>query len=116
MPVVRTRGSPARTASVRKAATRCFLWIVELIAVQNAVLWRISAHSVTAVQCAVAGFLLAVTPASAQDYDTTRHAAEQGDADAQAARWYRKSAEQGAAAAPVDLGISYNAGVGVPAP
>ena len=47
-------------------------------------------------------------------HDTTRHAAEQGHADAQAASWYRKSAARGAAAAPVDLGISYNAGVGVP--
>ena len=33
--------------------------------------------------CVAAVFLLAVTPASAQDYEATRHAAEQGDADAQ---------------------------------
>ena len=33
--------------------------------------------------CVAVGFLLAVTPASAQDYEATRHAAEQGDADAQ---------------------------------
>ena len=63
-------------------------------------------------------FLLAVTPASAQDYEATRHAAEQGDADAQfnlgfayatgegvpqddaeAVRWFRLAAEQGNALA-----------------
>ena len=33
--------------------------------------------------CVAAGFLLVVTPAGAQDYEATRHAAEQGDADAQ---------------------------------
>ena len=33
--------------------------------------------------CVAAGFLLAVTPAGAQDYEATRHAAEQGDASAQ---------------------------------
>ena len=33
--------------------------------------------------CVAAVFLLAVTPASAQDYEATRLAAEQGDADAQ---------------------------------
>ena len=64
--------------------------------------------------CAAAGVLLAVTPARAQEYDATRHAAEQGDAaaqhtlgimyanglgvpqdDAEAVRWYRLAAEQG---------------------
>ena len=64
--------------------------------------------------CVAAGFLLAVTPASAQDqdYEATRHAAEQGNADAQnnlgfmydkgrgvqqdyaeAVRWYRLAAD-----------------------
>ena len=90
---------------------RCFRCFRELHCCTSSALWRICC---TFVHSAVAGFLLAVTPASAQDYDTTRHAAEQGNADAQAASWYRKSAEQGAAAAQVDLGISYNAGVGVP--
>ena len=71
--------------------------------------------------CVAAGFLLAVTPASAQDqdYEATRHAAERGDADAQlnlgfrydtgrgvpqddaeAVRWYRLAAKQGNALAP----------------
>ena len=42
-------------------------------------------------------FLLAVTPANAQDYEATRHAAEQGDADAQ-----------------FNLGVAYATGEGVP--
>ena len=44
-----------------------------------------------------AGFLRAVTPASAQDDEATRHAAEQGDADAQ-----------------FNLGVAYENGEGVP--
>ena len=78
-------------------------------------------------------FLLAVTPASAQDYEATRHAAEQGDADAQfnvgvayatgegvpqddaeAAQWYRLAAEQGDASAQLNLGVIYGTGRGVP--
>ena len=73
--------------------------------------------------CVAAVFLLAVTPACAQDYEATRHAAEQGDADAQynlkvaygtgegvaqddaeAVRWYRLAAEQGNAGAQLALG------------
>ena len=89
-----------RTHRLREqGGRRCFR---ELHRCTSSALWLICC---TFVHGAVAGFLLAVTPASDQDYDTTRHAAE---------RWYRKSAEQGAAAAQVDLGISYNAGVGVP--
>ena len=68
--------------------------------------------------CAAAVVLLAVTPARAQDDEARRHAAEQGDADAQftlgfryeyglgvpqddaeAVRWYRLAAEQGNASA-----------------
>ena len=83
--------------------------------------------------CVAAVFLLAVTPASAQDYEATRHAAEQGDADAQvnlgymydngrgvpqddaeAVRWYRLAAEQGNARAQFFLGGEYAAGDGVP--
>ena len=83
--------------------------------------------------CVTAVFLLAVTPASAQDYEATRHAAEQGDADAQfnlgdmyangrgvpqddaeAVRWYRLAAEQGHASAQFDLGFGYANGRGVP--
>ncbi len=47
--------------------------------------------------CTAAVFLLAVTPASAQAYEATRHAAEQADADAQ-----------------VTLGVMYASGRGVP--
>ena len=47
--------------------------------------------------CVATGFLLAVTPAGAQDYEATRHAAEQGDADAQ-----------------FNLGFMYATGRGVP--
>ena len=47
--------------------------------------------------CVAAVFLLAVTPASAQDYEATRLAAEQGDADAQ-----------------FNLGVMYGNGRGVP--
>ena len=47
--------------------------------------------------CVAAGFLLAVTSASAQDYEETRQAAEQGDADAQ-----------------YTLGAMYGTGEGVP--
>ena len=76
--------------------------------------------------CMAAGFLLAVTPASAQDqdYEAIRHAAERSaDADAQnssrvhvrkglgvpqdyaeAVRWYRLAAEQGNANAQYSLG------------
>ena len=80
-----------------------------------------------------AGFLLAVTPASAQDYESIRHAAEQGIARAQltlgfmyangegvpqdaaeAVRWYRLAAEQGHASAQYDLGVTYGTGEGVP--
>ena len=76
---------------------------------------------------------LAVTPASAQAYEATRHAAEQGDADAQldlgvryatgegvpqdaaeAIRWYRLAAEQGDASAQYNLGVRYGKGEGVP--
>ena len=83
--------------------------------------------------CAVAWFLLAVTPASAQDYEALRHAAEQGDAraqhdlgvgyatgegvpqdDAEAVRWYRLAAEQGLAESQVNLGGMYDNGRGVP--
>ena len=83
--------------------------------------------------CVAAGFLLAVTPASAQDYEATRHAAEQGDADAQfnlgdmyatgegvpqddaeAAQWYRLAVEQGDAIAQYNLGVMYNTGRSVP--
>ena len=83
--------------------------------------------------CVAAGFLLAVSPASAQDYEATRHAAEQGDADAQynlgvmyatgegvpqdeaeAVRWYRLAAEQGIATAQTNLGPMYDIGEGVP--
>ena len=46
--------------------------------------------------CVAAVFLLAVTPACAQDYEATRHAAEQGDADAQ-----------------YNLGVAYGTGEGV---
>ena len=79
--------------------------------------------------CAAAVFLLAVTPASAQDYEATRDAAEQGDADAQynlgamyvtgrgvpqddaeALRWYRLAAEQGNARAQLNLGVMYDTG------
>ena len=81
-----------------------------------------------------AGFLRAVTPASAQDDEATRYAAEQGiDADAQVARgvryangegvpqdaaeavrWFRPAAEQGHAGARCILGIMYFNGEGVP--
>ena len=83
--------------------------------------------------CVAAVCLLAVTPASAQDYETTRLAAEQGAADAQynvgvayengdgvpqddveAARWFRLAAEQGEARAQVNLGVMYDTGRGVP--
>ena len=85
--------------------------------------------------CVVAGFLHAVTPASAQDqdYEATRHAAEQGEAiaqsnlgvmyatgrgvpqdDAEAVRWYRLAAEQGDARAQSNLGAMYATGRGVP--
>ena len=83
--------------------------------------------------CVAAGFLLAVTPAGAQDYAATRHAAEQGDADAQfdlgfmyatgrgvpqddveAVRWYRLATEQGHARAQITLGVMYATGRGVP--
>ena len=85
--------------------------------------------------CVVAGFLHAVTPASAQDqdYEATRHAAEQGEAiaqsnlgvmyatgrgvpqdDAEAVRWYRLAAEQGDAIAQLNLGVMYATGRGVP--
>ena len=83
--------------------------------------------------CVAAVFLLAVTPASAQDYEATRHAAEQGDADAQfnlgvayengegvpqdyaeAVRWYRLAAEQDNASAQFNLGLMYSNGEGVP--
>ena len=83
--------------------------------------------------CVAAVFLLAVTPASAQDYEATRHAAEQGDADAQldigvrhatgegvpqdyaeAVRWFRLAAEQGIASAQFNLGFAYGNGGGVP--
>ena len=76
---------------------------------------------------------LAVTPASAQAYEATRHAAEQGDADAQldlgvryatgegvpqddaeAVRWFRLAAEQGDARAQFNLGVRYDTGRGVP--
>ena len=82
--------------------------------------------------CVTAVFLLAVTPAGAQDFEATRHAAEQGDADAQynlgvaydngegvpqdhaeAARWYRLAAEQGNASAQFNLGVAYENGEGV---
>ena len=83
--------------------------------------------------CAAAVVLLAVTPARAQDDEATRHAAEQGDADAQfsrglmyeyglgvpqddaeAVRWFRLAAEQGNASAQYNLGLRYAAGLGVP--
>ena len=85
--------------------------------------------------CVAAGFLLAVTPASAQDqdYEAILHAAEQGNALAQnnlgfmyskgrgvpqdyaeAVRWYRLAAEQGNADAQNNLGIMYSIGQGVP--
>ena len=78
--------------------------------------------------CVAAVCLLPVTPASAQDYEATRHAAEQGDADAQfnlgvayatgrgvpqddaeTVRWYRLAAEQGNASAQANLGFMYAA-------
>ena len=79
-------------------------------------------------------FLLAVTPASAQDYEATRHAAEQGDADAQfalglmygadldvlprddaeSARWYRLAVEQGHLNVQFTLGGRYGTGESVP--
>ena len=84
--------------------------------------------------CAAAVVLLAVTPARAQDDEATRHAAEQGDADAQstlgfmyengrgvpqddaeAVRWYRLAAEQGNSLAQNNLGFMYGNGRGVPA-
>ena len=71
-----------------------------------------------------AGFLLTVTPASAQDYETTQHAAEGGDAEAQytlglvyatgrgapqdgaeAVRWFRLAAEQGHALAQAAIEV-----------
>ena len=83
--------------------------------------------------CVAAGFLLVVTPAGAQDYEATRHAAEQGDADAQfnlgsmyatgrgvpqddaeAVRWYRLATEQGDASAQYLVGFAYATGRGVP--
>lgn len=84
--------------------------------------------------CVVAVFLGSVTPASTQqDYEATRHAAEQGDAAAQynlggmyangwgvpqdyaeAVRWYRLAAEQGYAFAQYNLGHIYSTGEGVP--
>ena len=75
--------------------------------------------------CAAAVVLLAVTP-GAQDDEARRHAAEQGDADAQftlvqvrqddaeAVRWYRLAAEQGHATAQTNLGFRYDNGRGVP--
>ena len=76
--------------------------------------------------CVTAVFLLAVTPAGAQDYETTRRAAEQGNAeaqgklgqmymegrgvpqdDAEAVRWFRLAAEQGVAVGQVGLGMMY---------
>ena len=44
----------ARTASVSKAANRCFRCFCELDRCTNSVLWRICAHSVTFVHSAVA--------------------------------------------------------------
>ena len=83
--------------------------------------------------CVTAGFLLAVTPACAQDDEATRHAAEQSDAAAQfdlgrmyaagrgvpqdaaeAVQWYRLAAEQGHATAQYNLGVAYDIGEGVP--
>ena len=83
--------------------------------------------------CVAAGFLLAVTPACAQDDEATRHAAEQSDAaaqfdlgrmyaagrgvpqdDAEAVRWFRLAAEQGHADAKTNLGRMYATGRGVP--
>ena len=83
--------------------------------------------------CVAAVVLLAVTPASAQDYEATRHAAEQGDADAQlnlgvayatgegvpqddaeAVRWFHLAAEQGIDRAQFGLGLMYATGRGVP--
>ena len=83
--------------------------------------------------CVAVGFLLAVTPAGAQDYEATRYAAEQGDAaaqrnlglmyangrgvpedDAEAVRWYRLAAEQDDASAQYFLGFAYANGRGVP--
>ena len=83
------------------------------------------------VTCAAAVVLLAVTPARAREYDATRHAAEQGDADAQftlgvmygtgrgvpqddaeAVRWL--AAEQDNADAQYNLGGMYDNGRSVP--
>ena len=98
--------------------------------------WRVSPFAITrhvAIGAAVIVFFGGV-PASAQpDYETTRSAAEQGDANAQfnlglmygtgrgvrqdeaeAVRWFRLAAEQGNASAQVSLGFMYDTGQGVP--
>ena len=97
--------------------------------------WRVSPFAITrhvAIGAAVIVFFGGV-PASAQpDYETTRSAAEQGDAnaqfnlglmygtgrgvrpdDAEAVRWYRLAADQGHAIAQNSLGVMYSSGRGV---